>query len=292
MSSGIGTVWVPSPGRKISGGAYLMLVFAGLSLARFQSGNLFAGRIGKALTTMLGPILLGYFAILGIVHFGLKPVDLEWFLLLGNFDADINPRGIEPYWFVCAYAQLILLASLPFLFPPVRRMIGREPLIAGLLALAVVYLAVEYLNLEALIAGLRIRHTFGGLELFLVGWCVHFAQSDKEKGILLVALIAVFLGHWTGIPVSAAIFIYLGVSTSLVRLHVPVPAPMANAALTMASLTMFAYLIHPIVQSVVEPFGMPLGLLGFAVAIISFVSATFVKIAIDRIATVTVRQIA
>lgn len=277
---------------KVSGGAYLMLVFAGLSLARFQSGNLFAGRIGAALKTMLLPILIGYFAILLMVHTLQKPVDLEWFLLVGNFDPDINPRGIEPYWFVGAYAQLILVACVPFLFASVRKAVAREPLFFGLAALMFVFAAVETLRLSDVIAGMRIRHTFGGLELFLVGWCVHFARTTRQRGILLVALIAVFLRHWSGIPLSAAIFIYLGVSTSLVRLHIPVPTGLANAALSMASLTMFTYLIHPIAQSVIEPMNMPLGLLGLTVTIASFVAATCIKALIDRLSMVHLRQVA
>ncbi len=261
----------------ISGGAYLMLILSGFSLARFQSAPLFRGDILRSAKAMLGPILLGYFIIMGSVHFLYKPIELNWFLLLGNFEREITGPAIEPYWYVCAYAQLVFLSVLPFSLPSVRKLAAIQPFMTGMIALIGVFVLIDFVQLTEILPGLRIRHTLGAFELFLMGWCLHFATTVRLKSTFLIALIIVFTRHWAEVPVTAAAFMYFGLATILLGTSVKIGRTVANAIVTMAGLTMIVYLLHPIVQSLIERISMNTGFVAPATIVGSFLAAIIFK---------------
>jgi acyl-CoA synthetase (AMP-forming)/AMP-acid ligase II len=242
----LGVVTLHATSLPIAGGAHILLMLAGFSLARFQRTRLLAGEIGPALRTMLAPIMACYYAILAIVHLAVAPVDAEWFLLAGNFDADINPRGLTPYWFVCLYAQAVLLAALPFAVPAIRERVAAQPFLAGAwLALGLMVLSI-LLGLPSGLGGTSLRHPAMGLQLMAVGWCVHVAGSRQEKLIATALAAAVAVNFWPVGPGAVALII----AAALAVLWIPsLPLPQAAASILyrFGRHSMLVYLAHVIV---------------------------------------------
>jgi fucose 4-O-acetylase-like acetyltransferase len=230
---------------------HVLLMLTGYSLARFQKARLLAGSIGGMLSTMLLPIVIGYYLILTGVQVAIGPVDPEWFALLGNFDQDINPHGLTPYWFVCLYVQGLVLVALPFSSARVRRWVGEQPLTAGIAALAALAAAGFVLGLPSELGATAVRHPLMGLQLVALGWCVRHAASPTDKWLVAVlsfALAAVFLPAGMSVPVLLA----LAVAAVLWVESVPLPAALAWLVTYIGKQSMLLYLAHVIVIAVLS----------------------------------------
>jgi acyl-CoA synthetase (AMP-forming)/AMP-acid ligase II len=257
----------------IAGGAHVLVMLSGYSLARFQKPNLLSGAVGSMLLTMLAPIVLCYYAILAGVELAAGPVDPEWFLLLGNFDADIHPHGITPYWFVCLYLQALLLVSLPFAVPAVRHWVGAYPLAAGLLALAGLSGAALLVGLPAELGPIGLRHPLMALQLIALGWSGFHASGPAEKALVTAAAVAVgltFISAGTTVPVLVA-----GAMAAILWIDsVPLPRSLGRAAMYVGKQSMFLYLAHVVVIAMLAKFGMAQNALMLVLAItLSLVAA-------------------
>jgi acyl-CoA synthetase (AMP-forming)/AMP-acid ligase II len=257
----------------IAGGAHVLVMLAGTSLARFQMANLLAGAIGSMLWTMLLPIVVCYYVILAGVHIAIAPVDAEWFALLGNFDADINPHGITPYWFVCLYCQALIVFALPFAVPAVRRWVGKRPLAAGLLAIAGLGGAALSVGLPQELGPIGLRHPLLALQLVAVGWCGYHARSVAEKALVTVVAVVVALTFRSAGP-TVPVLVVGATATMLWIGSVPAPAGLARAIMYFGKQSMFVYLAHVVVIAVLAKLGMaPTAALLVAVVAISLVAA-------------------
>ena len=87
------------------GGSYLLLILAGYSLARFQSGVLFDGRVLHTYRSMLLPLMVCYYILIGAIALFWSPIDPEFFLLFENFVSKVEPHGLTPYWYVSTYVS-------------------------------------------------------------------------------------------------------------------------------------------------------------------------------------------
>lgn len=231
------------------GGAYLLLLLTGVSLARFQSGPLMRGDVLHTLRAMLLPILVCYYALITALTLLWHPVGPLWFLLLGNFDAQIPFRGLIPYWFVCTYAQIVTLAVLPFALPAVRHQVTRHPFVAGLVALFVVALGVQFSGTLEADVSVRHRLPLAALELLLLGWGTSVAVGVGQRVAMSGLLVAVWALHWADAAPGTAVMVLGGALATLWRLRVPVPIGLARSLLWAGSLAMFAYLAHvPIIS--------------------------------------------
>ena len=234
----------------IAGGVHVLLMLSGYSLARFQMPRLMKGDVVSTIVTMLGPIVAAYYAILIGVTVFMAPVDAEWFALAGNFDTDIHPHGITPYWFVCLYVQAVLLIALLFVLPDVRRWIGTQQFFAGLVAAIVLYGAAMALDLGQMLGPTSVRHPLMGLQLMATGWSLFYARSAAEKAVITLVAAAIALPFATAgliapvlVAVSAAAIAWIG--------EVRLPALAARAAMYFGKQSMFVYLTHVIVVAVV-----------------------------------------
>ena len=172
------------------GSTWVLMLLAGLTLARFQSGNLFAGRVGTTLRVMLLPVLAAYFAIIGAIHLFWLPVDRGWFLLIGNFGTDLPPQMIAAYWFVCLYAQVIALLALPFLWPWLRQKVAARPFEAGMLV-ALVFAVLGLLVAPENTSIYQLRQPVFCLQVFALGWAAFYARNARDR--LLVSLLVVLI---------------------------------------------------------------------------------------------------
>ncbi len=234
-----------SGGWKTGGGSILLLMLVGYSLARFQSEQLFSGRIGKTLRAMLGPIVAVYFVFIAVAALKFSPFDRGWFFLVANLRGDeVNPDFLLPYWFVNAYAQIVTLVCVPFALVPVRVSVKRAPFEMGLFALVAVGLVVQLTEVSDIVYYLRHRHPAVGLELLLCGWCMFFATTTQKKLIATAVILLVWLQNYGWVEGNIAVLMLGGSLATLWGVHVSIPKEVARALLLFGSLSMFVYLAH------------------------------------------------
>jgi peptidoglycan/LPS O-acetylase OafA/YrhL len=149
-----------------------------------------------------------------------------------------------PYWFVSTYAQIILLAALPFGIKPVREAVKQRPFEAGAAALLAVALLIELTEINDIYYNVRHRNPIIALELLLAGWCLFFATTTKKKLIATAALLLVWMQNFglieaniTGLMLGGSLCVLWGLRLSL-------PSAAARALLFFGSLSMFIYLAH------------------------------------------------
>lgn len=267
----------------LSGGTYVLLILAGVSLARFQSTRLGQGRILAVLRTMLLPLLAGYFVILGGIHLMRAPVPGEWFMLLANLSPSAMIPRLQPYWFVNAYAQAMLLACLPFAIKPLRKKITDQPFVAGLVALALLSAMSLFLSLDDMPSGLRQRHPIAALELCAIGWSIFFAKRFGEKLVIGVVCAAIYLTQWADAPTLGAGFFLAGATLLILSAKLPVPQNIFRAVAGLGALTMIIYLLHPVFVSIALGLELPQALRFLIVATGSILSAIAVRFVTSRV---------
>ncbi|MFC5069692.1 AMP-binding protein [Flaviflagellibacter deserti] len=176
------------------GGAAMMLLLAGYSLARFQGVNLFAGRIRPMLATLLRNAI-PYFAVLALFASIEGNVPWQKWLLVGNLGiGGYTPAGTFHviYWFVEAYAQIVVGFAILFMIPAVRRWAARDPLAFGLVLLGAAL--TSRWTIRTVWAGdsLRVFATPAVIYIFAFGWCIYFAKTVRQKIALSLLGLMVF----------------------------------------------------------------------------------------------------
>jgi acyl-CoA synthetase (AMP-forming)/AMP-acid ligase II len=226
------------------GGSVLLIILVGYSLARFQSGVLFQGQVGKTLRSMLMPIVAVYYVIIAVAAVRFSPIDLGWLFLVENFNTEITPAVLLPYWFVSTYAQIVALASLPFAIPRVRETVKRAPFEAGIASLVAVGLVVQLTAINDIFYNVRHRNPVIALELLLTGWCMFFATTLWKRCVATLAIILVWLQNYGLIEANIAALLVGGSLCTLWGVNVSLPRPAARALLFFGSLSMFVYIAH------------------------------------------------
>jgi hypothetical protein len=229
---------------KTGGGSILLLVLVGYSLARFQSEVLFSGQVGKTLWAMLSRIVAVYYVCITVAAVKFRPFDASWFFLVANLPHEVRPPHIGPYWFVSTYVQIILLASLPFLIAPLRARVKRAPFEAGLGALLLVGLLIALTPLRDLYYNVRHHHPIIAFQLLIVGWCMFFAKSPRQKLLATLAIMLVWVQNFGLVEANIAALLLGGSLATLWGLYVPLPAFLARALFVFGSLSMFVYITH------------------------------------------------
>jgi acyl-CoA synthetase (AMP-forming)/AMP-acid ligase II len=226
------------------GGSVLLIILVGYSLARFQSGVLFRGEVVRTLRSMLMPIVAVYYVIIAVAALRFAPIDLGWLFLVENFQSEVTPAVLVPYWFVSTYAQIVALASLPFAIPRVRETVKQAPFEAGVVALVVMGLIVQLTAINDIFYNVRHRNPIIALELLLTGWCMFFATTPRKRGVATLAVVLVWLQNYGLIEANIAALLVGGSLCTLWGLQVPLPRPAARALLFFGSLSMFVYIAH------------------------------------------------
>lgn len=229
------------------GGSFLLLALIGYSLGRFQFAPLARRQVGGMLVSMLLPILTAYYALILATDLLWRPIPGAMYLLTAN----LHPNWAipEPYWFVSTYAQLILLAALPFLIPPVARAISARPFLAGLTGLAGSVILFAILGVGEIPFEYRHRHPVGAFELMMLGWCAWFANSGHQRLLMTALIPAAWLLHWSDLYPGTALLCFAGLVTVLWRLKLPAPAWLFRAVVWTGSLALYAYICHAAVIS-------------------------------------------
>ncbi|MGB3408149.1 MAG: AMP-binding protein, partial [Jannaschia sp.] len=273
------------------GGAYLLLVLVGYSLARFQRATLLRGDILQSWRSLLTPILAVYYVLIGATTLVWQAVPWPWFALIGNFQTEVGFRGLIPYWFVSTYAQVVVAVTLPFAVPAVRTRVGADPFVAGLLALAIGLVVIEASGVGDIAAQIRHRHPLAAIELLLLGWCACLATDTRRRVIATATTFVVWWVTWRDVSDSTTAFLVMGTLAVVWGLRVPVPNLIAAGLMWVGSLTLFVYVVHvPIISAVFRAVPGPDALRFAAVVAVSLAAAYGLKRAYEAASSLFMRR--
>ena len=242
----------------IPGGAATLMMLVGYGLARFQSAALFAGDTVRLLKSLAGNLAVYAPIVLG---FCLARGEVLWpsVFLVGNLGFT-GPDKMLPYlyWFVEAYAQIVLLCAALFSIAPLRRAVSARPFLCGLVALAATVALKLTIHLVWNMGALQIFTVPDVLYLAVFGWCVHFAGTRRQRFIVLAAALLVLPymaywgGNWTGSWVKY-LLVAASVALLIFRPRVEVPALAARLVLPVAAASYHIYLFHRLLPELLLP---------------------------------------
>lgn len=224
------------------GGAHVLLAVAGFNLARFllhapDGGSPVPGLL-RSLSRIAVPSVLW---IGGLVLVTDRYSVATAFLLNGHLgDPTFDERW--QFWFVEVAVQLLVLVTIAFSIPAVRRLERRNTF-----ALPFVLTLVALVLRDEVVAALTPPHPRVVVQttawLFLLGWSAARADTTRRKALVsLVALLAV-PGFFSGEPIRVALVtggILLLAWTPTIR----VPRPVVLVAGPLAGASLHIYLTH------------------------------------------------
>lgn len=242
----------------IPGGAAMLVLLVGYGIARFQSSRLFDGRPGRMLAALAQNLALYFLVVAG---FALARGEVPWasVFLVGNLGM-ADPAYMLPYlyWFVEAYAQIVLIFAGLFAWRPLRARARAQPFRFGIALLAATVAAKYAVPLAWDVGAVQIFTVPDVLYLAAFGWCVHFAANNRER--LLVLAVAALLfpvlaytgGNWVGSWVKFSMQ-PAAISLLLFLPKVPLPAAVFRAILPVSAASYHIYLFHRILPDLLLP---------------------------------------
>lgn len=231
------------------GGSNVLMIMAGLSMAKYHAERLKTSSPSTLAFSLLGRILAVYYCVI-IVYFALFRDQVgrflpRWLLLTFNFHP--FSTHLYAYWFIAAYAHLVLAVILIWRLPAVRRHLGGREWLFGWGLLALGFLAAGITRMNVPSAGMFMSNTFSQVHLFALGWCVHHARTPWSKTWVLALSAAAALGFWNldVEPNNARIYLIIGSVAALLWMeNMALPRRLGFTVMWVASLSYYMYIVH------------------------------------------------
>lgn len=239
----IAVVLVHTGALAVGGGTFVLFMLTGFSLFRYQLVNLLSGRILRFYVVMLSRLLMPYYVIIGALALWFTPFDWQWFALLNN-RWPVEPAMAFPYWFVSAYAQIIIAVGLAFAIPGVAGAFNAWPKTSAYVGLAVTVVLMRVTGMQDLEFGDRSHSPIAALELLMVGWCIAVSEEVREKVLASVVVTAIFLLDWPDLNGATSAWLYIGTAVIIWFRTVRLPRSMARGLLKFSSLSLYIDLLH------------------------------------------------
>lgn len=237
----------------VAGGADVLMLLVGFSLARFNFARLAGGQAFDVLLSVMRRIILPYCLILWTYGLFFKDISLSSFLLVSNFEGRFQ-SFLTPYWFMEALLQCMLLLTLLFSVRRVRMAAAEDPfrfglwLLGGALALkAGAYAIFHHDHLQKMTPD-------AVLPLIACGWLLFFAKTPGRKAVALLAglgfaalhSIAPVLGGWDYATVGQYRLVWLvaAIAALLYVPRIPLPPLIARGVNSVAAASFTIYLVH------------------------------------------------
>lgn len=231
----------------IDGAAFLLLVPAGYSFARFQLQRVLeSGRAAWALST-LPRVIVPTLLVLLIQQARHRELVLSPLLMYNNF---VKPPEVFSYWFIEVYVQIHLLLALALsvqaLHAPLRKHAYSSSVVA-LLSSALASVTIPlFWNTEHLSD--LLPHF--ALWYFFLGWCALFATRRWQRWLNTALILGLSLAIMPG--TSRGVWIIVGGLFLNWMPPVRLPIPLARAVSTLAAASLYIYVSHFVI---LEPFG-------------------------------------
>jgi acyl-CoA synthetase (AMP-forming)/AMP-acid ligase II len=237
------------------GAAYFLVLLAGYSVARFQLPEIIRSGSIRTLWGTIRYVAIPTILMDALLELVTRKFELPSLLLVSNY---LDPHTIKGYtfYFVEFYVQLLILAAVMFSFAKVREAFRARPMLSAV----VLFLAAVAIDrtVESIWDGDYNYHRTP----WHYGWCfalgmVIAAAKDLRSQLLAMALSIVsvlLVWHLT----SAAFYVGGGCAIVLFVRSLLVPAPAKVLVAEIAGASMFIYLSHyQIISLVQKAFGEP-----------------------------------
>ncbi|MCD2185818.1 AMP-binding protein [Actinomycetospora soli] len=218
---------------EVLGGAHLLLVLAGFTVARFAlaapdpTRRLLRGAAALAVPSA------AWIALRSVTEPDAAPVDA---LLLGSVVTPLIPA----YWFIAALLQIVVLLALLHAVPAVRRLDRRYPFGLPVAVLAGA-LVGRFWPVDTALEGIFDTHRVAWL--VVLGWVVFRATTPARRGAVGLAAL-VLAGTFFPVEPWRAALVAVGVLILLFVRRVALPAAIASVASTLAAASLAIYLTH------------------------------------------------
>lgn len=195
----IAVVIAHSSDLVVGGGADVLLMLVGYNLSRYQKPRLSAGNGFKLVQSFFNRIIAPYYILLVSYLAAKRELDVPSLLLFSNFYGRFQSL-IEPFWFLEAMLQCLIIICTISLIRPIRNLVAKDPwkygvmLLSGALLLKVSSFAIFHHE------HLANRTPDSVLYLIAIGWCANEATNQNRRIILTSAMLALALVAYVGIP--------------------------------------------------------------------------------------------
>lgn len=237
---------------EIAGGAATLLVLAGYNVARFHAPKLLAGEGLGFLRAVLRPLILYYAVLLAYcIYAGRYP--WQSLALLGNLGIDGYSTMTTPlvaYWFIEAYAQMMLFIAGLSAIPALRRAVQASPFQSGLVFLALCIVAREGQPLLWSAGDMKAFVTPRVLYLAAIGWCIYFADTRAKRLFMTMLIVTLLLAlpYFEGAKATIlwvrATVLICAALTLLWWASIALPRYLAGALSAVAAASYSIYLFH------------------------------------------------
>jgi acyl-CoA synthetase (AMP-forming)/AMP-acid ligase II len=176
----------------IAGGANVLLVLAGLNIARNNYDRLISGKSLSIILPFTLRIILPYYVIMLAFMLYRGAFDLGSLFLVGNWLG--RTQYLNSYWFLEFLFQTMIFIAVAFTIPAVRRWARQGPWTFGLWVLGI-SLAIRLgaaATLPEYVAPTVDRAEYSLFYLVALGWLIRFADTRARK--LLLTAVAMTLG--------------------------------------------------------------------------------------------------
>ncbi len=223
----------------VGGGSTLLLLISGFNIARFQSKKLFEGLSLQIVIRFFRKIIIPYYFVIICYQLWKQQFDLHTLLLISNYYGRFG-SFLEPYWFIEALLQILIIFTALFTIPPFRKLTEKQPLIIGLVLLCLtVFLRLSQLTDIKL--GLRTADQL--LCVYIFGWCVWFAKTVLQKIAISVLAIILFIYLYNLHP-SFTVWLIVGCLAIMWKPKILMPKCLHQLIVLIGTSTFYIYLIH------------------------------------------------
>lgn len=237
------------------GAAYFLVMLAGYSVARFQLPEIIRSGSVRTLWGTIRFVAVPTILMDALIEIVTRKFELPSLLLVSNY---MDPSKITGYtfYFIEFYVQLLVLAALLFSVAKVREAFRLRPMLSALALFAAVVVIDR--AIESVWNGDYNFHRTP----WHYGWCFALgivmatAQDLKSRALAMALALACVLTVWQ--LTSAAYYVAAGCALVLFVRSISVPAPAKVVIAEIAGASMFIYLSHYQVITIVQKvFGEP-----------------------------------
>ncbi|AUH66658.1 AMP-binding protein [Paracoccus zhejiangensis] len=231
------------------GAAYFLILLAGYSVARFQLPEIIRTGSVSTIWGTIRSVAIPTFLMVAFLQVATHRFEIMPLLLISNY---LDPHHLKGFllYFAEFYLQLLVLAALFFSIPSVRQAFKARPMTSAvvlLIAAMALGRGIDSLyNDDYNYHRTPWHYSFA----FALGIVVAGAKGPVTKLIAMAAAIVVVLLNW-GFT-SAAYYVAGGCALVLFVPSIPVPGPVKVVVAEIAAASLFIYLNHQVMISVVH----------------------------------------
>ena len=227
----------------IDGAAFMLLLPAGYSFARFQLQRVISAAKGWLAMATLPRLIVPTVLMVGLQqlrHHTLEPTAL---LLIENY---FNRPEVFHLWFIEVFVQTHIILALLLCLAPVREALRRTPWEASIVALLASAAISAWVPLVWNTDYLYNLVPHKVLWYFFTGWCILFAQKTWQRWVnsACVVAIAVLLRDGNGLPGSESLWILFGGLFLNWAPTLRLPTLLVRGISAVASASLYIYISH------------------------------------------------